>query len=149
MGNLGDFDATRVAPAAPFEPLPPGKYRVQIVQSEMRATKDGSGAYLWLELDVIEGEHWGRKLFDRLNLSNSNPLTVEIAQRQLSSICHAIGKLQVSDSPELHLIPMWVQVRVRPPKGEYDASNVIRYVKRDDDVIAAQSPSGARPRRQR
>ena len=69
-------------------------------------------------------------------MSNPNPLTVEIAQRTLSAICHAVGKLKVSDSPELHLIPMWVQVRVRPPKGEYDASNVIRYLTQESDAVA-------------
>jgi hypothetical protein len=136
MANLGDFDASRVDPATPFEPLPPGKYKVQITQSEMRPTKDGSGSYLWLELDVLEGEHAGRKLFDRLNLNNSNPQTVEIAQRTLSSICYAVGRLKVSDSSDLHLIPMTVDVRVRPPKGEYDASNRIRYLRRDEPPAA-------------
>ena len=56
MANLGaTFDATTVDPATAFEILPPGKYVVQIVASEMRPTKDGGGQYLWLEIDVLEG----------------------------------------------------------------------------------------------
>ena len=90
MARLGEtFDATTVEPNKPLEALPPGRYVVQIVNSEMRPTKDGMGQYLWLELDVLEGEYAGRKLFDRLNLINANPTTVEIAQRTLSAICHA------------------------------------------------------------
>ena len=86
MANIGNFDASTVDPTKPIDLLPPGKYVVQIVASEMRVTKDGMGQYLWLELDVLEGECAGRKLFDRLNLVNNTPSTVEFAQRTLSAI---------------------------------------------------------------
>ena len=97
------FDATSVEPTTAHELLPAGKYRAQIVESEMRVTKNGMGQFLWLMLDILEGEHKGRKIFDQLNLVNPNPTTVEIAQRTLSAICHATGKMHVSDSEELHL----------------------------------------------
>lgn len=125
MAQLG-FDATQVQPNEPFEVIPAGKYKVQIVASEMRPTKDGNGSYLWLELDILEGECQGRKLWDRLNLSNPNQQAVEIAQRTLSAICHATGKVKVQDSEELHFIPMIATVRVRPAGNGYDASNEIR-----------------------
>lgn len=129
MARLNEaFDATTVEPNKPFELLPPGRYVVQIVNSEMRPTKDGMGQLLWLELDVLEGECAGRKLFDRLNLVNANPTTVEIAQRTLSAICHAVGKMQVDDSEQLHLIPLIADVRVQPPKNGYDAQNTLRYL---------------------
>ncbi len=69
----------------------------------------------------------GRKLFDRLNLVNANAQTVEIAQRTLSAICHATGRLQVQDSEDLHLIPMLADVTVKPPKNGYGESNKLRY----------------------
>jgi Protein of unknown function (DUF669) len=141
MAKLGTtFDASNVDPTMPFEALPPGHYLVQIVASEMRPTKDGAGQYLWLELDVLEGEYQSRTLFDRLNLVNPNPTAVEIAQRTLSAICHAIGKMQVQDSDELHLIPMMVDVKVRPPKNGYDASNRVRYL-----PVEETSPQPPRP----
>ena len=128
MARLGEtFDATTVEPNKPIEPLPPGRYVVQIVNSEIRPTKDGMGQLLWLELDVLEGEYAGRKLFDRLNLINANPTTVEIAQRTLSAICHAVGKI-VDDSEQLHLIPLIADVKVQPPKNGYDAQNTLRYM---------------------
>lgn len=129
MASLGHtFDASTVDPTTAFEVLPPGSYRVQIVSSEMRVTKDGLGQYLFLELDVLEGPHAGRKLYDRLNLVNANPDAVEIAQRTLSALCRAAGKMQVSNSEQLHLIPIRVEVKVRPPKGQYGESNTIRYL---------------------
>ena len=81
VANLGTtFDATTVEPNKPLEPLPPGQYRGS-VNSEMRPTKDGRGQHLWVEIDILDGPYAGRKLFDRLNLINTNPTTVEIAQR--------------------------------------------------------------------
>ena len=143
MARLGEtFDATTVEPNKPLEALPPGRYVVQIVNSEMRPTKDGMGQYLWLELDVLEGEHAGRKLFDRLNLVNANPTTVEIAQRTLSAICHATGLMQVDDSEQLHLIPLIADVKVQPPKNGYDASNTLRYLSLDS---GQQQPAAIAP----
>lgn len=135
--KTGDHDAVKTLPhpkgtgptlgepTTAQELLPAGKYRAQIVESEMRVTKNGMGQFLWLMLDILEGEYKGRKIFDHLNLVNPNPTTVEIAQRTLSAICHATGKMHVSDSEELHLIPMTIQVKVKPPKNGYGESNAV------------------------
>jgi len=109
-----NFDASQVEPNAPIEVLPPGDYIVQIVGSEMKSTKDETGQMLWLEYDIIDGEFAGRKMWDRLNLVNKNSQAVEIAQRTLSAICRAVGKMAVSDSEELHFKPLIASVKVRP-----------------------------------
>ncbi|MBF0140230.1 MAG: DUF669 domain-containing protein [Magnetococcales bacterium] len=113
MAQLGGtFDASQVDPSQPQELLPPGDYRVQVINSEMRATKAGTGQYLWLEMDVLDGVHVGRKVYDRINLVNPNQQAVEIAQRTLSAVCHATGRMQVRDSEELHFQPVIVKVAV-------------------------------------
>jgi hypothetical protein len=146
MANLGaTFDATSVDPTTTYQILPAGQYVAQIVSSEMRPTKDGQGQYLWLEIDVIEGEHAGRRLFDRLNLVNANAQTVEIAQRTLSAICHATGRMQVQDSEELHLIPMIADVTVQPPKNGYGESNKIRYRPIEQPAAQARGTRNLRP----
>ena len=131
------FDATGIEPTTGYDVLPAGKYRAQIVESEMRVTRNGMGQFLWLMLDIIEGQYQGRKLFDQLNLVNSNPQTVEIAQRTLSAICHATGKLQVNDSVDLHLVPMTIQVGVKPPQDGYSEKNTIRYLVPEKTTPAA------------
>lgn len=147
MARLDEaFDATDIDPLQPFENLPPGNYRAQIVESEMRATRNGQGQYLWLMLDILDGGYQGRKLFDQLNLINPNPQTVEIAKRSLSAICHATGRIAIVDSEELHLIPMEIVVTVEPPKNGYGARNRIRYVARKkDDAPAARPPTRPAP----
>ena len=140
MADFGHtFDASQIEPSTAYEVLPPGKYLAQIVNSEMRPTRDGMGQYLYLEIDILEGQYAGRKLFDRLNLSNPNPSAVEIAQRTLSSICPAVGRLQVNNSEQLHLVPFVADVKVRPPRGEYGESNSIRYLPR------SQGPTSPTP----
>jgi hypothetical protein len=138
MAQLG-FDATNVEPAAPRDILPAGKYVAHIIASEMKDTSKG-GQYLNLEHEVIDGPHKGRRVWNKLNLVNDNATTVEIAQRQLSSICHAIGMLKVNDSEDLHYKPMLITVKVRPAGkdkqgidrdaqnevGGYEAANGVR-----------------------
>lgn len=142
MAQLG-FDASAVEPSAPFEVLPPGKYQVQIVQSEMRPTRAGDGQFLWLEMDILAGPHAGRKLWDQLNLVNRSQQTVEIAQRRLSAICHAVGRLQVADSEELHFRPMLATVKVKP-EGP-DKQGVHRQAKNEIEGYEPLPGAPARP----
>jgi len=126
MANLGNtFDASTVEPRGDFELLPPGEYVAHIVKSDLQPTKSGNGQALKLELDILEGPYTGRKLFDNLNIVHQNQQAQEIAQRTLSAICHAIGKLQVRDSEELHFKQLKVKVKVRPPQNGYEAQNAI------------------------
>ena len=124
MANLQGFDATKVEPGQPMSALPPGDYLVVIQQSEYKDTKDGTGKYLELVLQVVDGVHKGRKLWDRLNLRNRSQQAQEIAQATLSAICHAVGVLQPKDSSELHDKPMVVTVTTKEYKG--NPSNDVR-----------------------
>ncbi len=77
---------------------------------------------------ISVGSAFGKSTAALCARARTNPTTVEIAQRTLSAICHATGKLQVNDSEELHLIPMTIQVGVKPPKDGYGERNTIRYL---------------------
>lgn len=116
MVALNGFDATQVAPSEPRESLPPGNYEVMIVASKQVDTKAGTGWYIELEMDVIAGQFQGRKVWDRLNLVNPNQQAVEIAQRTLSSICHAVGVLQPQDTEQLHHKPMMLTMKAKADK---------------------------------
>lgn len=128
MALIGHFDATNVAPSEDFSPIPVGEYVVQITDSDVKPTKSGNGHRLELTFEVIDGEFKGRKIWANLNLDNPNPKTVEIAQRELSAICHAVGKLQVSDSQELHYKPLVIRVDIEERDG-YSPRNVVKAYK--------------------
>jgi hypothetical protein len=137
-----NFDATQVDPNKPFDVLPPGKYAVQIVQSEMRESKKTAGNFhVWLEMEVTDGEHKGRKLWDRLNTIHTDPQTVEIANKTLSAICRAVGVMQLRDTEQLHFRRMQATVRVEPAKGDFAASNKVKGY----EPIGGAAPLGQTP----
>jgi hypothetical protein len=143
MAQLGGtFDANEVQPQQAFDVLPPGDYKVQIVQSDMVQNKAGTGQYLWLEMDIVDGQHQGRKLWDRLNLVNPNQQAQEIAQRQLSAICHAIGQLSVQDSEELHFKTLVAQVKVKPRQDTGENTNEVKGYKPVDGQQQAAPAAG-------
>lgn len=128
MAMIGPFDATNVAPAEEFGPIPVGEYPMHIVDSEVKPTRAGTGHYAELTFEVLDGQYKGRRVWVRLNLDNPNPKAVEIAQRELSAICHATGKLQINDTQELHYKPMLCRVDIEQREG-YSPSNVVKSYK--------------------
>ena len=137
----GTFDATEVAPAVPLEVLPPGKYLAHLIESEMLPTKAGDGQLLKLVFEVLEGPAARRRIFDQLNLVNRNEQTVEIAQRTLSAICHAVGQVHVSDSEQLHFKPLIVTQKVEPAGN--DKYGVYREARNKVGGYSAAGPSTA------
>jgi len=142
MANLNGFNANNVDPATDFEPLPVGKYLAVISESEMKPTKSGTGSYLELVFQVIEGEFKGRNLWARLNLDNPNELTVQIARAELSTICRAVGVMQPKDSCELHNLPLFITVKCKRRDDTGDIVNEIKgYAKKE--AATGQPPQEA------
>jgi len=96
-----------IGPSAPQLPVSPKEgWPVVITGSEMVATaNNANNGMLVLSLQIIDGEHRGDEGTYRLNLYHDNAKTVEIANRQLSSVCHVTGKIDAKASEELHNIP--------------------------------------------
>jgi hypothetical protein len=141
MGLL-NFDANQVAPSTGVtEALPAGWYNVAMDESTLKPTKDGAGQYLEIRFNVLDGQYVGRKLFSRLNIRNQNPVAQEIAYKDLSAICHAVGVLQVQDSQQLHGRPLKVKAKVRKATDDYEASNDLTAYKNINEVT--DSPAGA------
>ena len=108
------------------EQLPAGDYEVVIYDSAMKTTKAQTGQYLALTMEIVEGEHKGRKLWDNLNIINPNEQAQTIANEQLSRICDAVGIDDLQDSEQLHNIPLIASVSIAPAKGDYPAKNVVK-----------------------
>lgn len=142
MSNLGPngFDASNIEPTTEFDPLPAGKYVAEVTASEMRSNSKGTGEYLWLEFTVLDGPFATRKVWAQLNLINPSQQAVEIAQRELSALCRAVGKLRVQDSIELHGIPLEINVKIKND-AEYGVSNMIRGYAEIGGEKSAATPS--------
>ena len=148
MANLNGFDANDVDPATEFEPLPQGKYLVVIIDSEMKPTKSGSGHYLELTFQVVNGPYANRLLWSRLNLDNPSMQAVEIARGELSAICRAVGVMTPRDSVELHDLPLVVTVVQKRRDDNGEIVNEIRgYMKKEPAKLdqAQQEMTSAPP----
>ena len=151
MADLRGFDANTVEPSTDFEPIPAGTYEALIIDSAMNTTRSGDGQFLELVFEVIAGPHKGRRLWARLNLTNANELTVQIAKAELSALCRAVNVLAPNDSIELHNIPLILKVGVKRRNDTQELSNVIRgYAKRESSpasvtTAAQRSVSNSTP----
>lgn len=142
MASLS-FNAEDFVEEQRFEPIPEDLYKAVIIDSEMRKTNAGTGSYLMLKFEVLEGAHAGRWVKTNLNLDNPNSKAVEIAQKELSSICRALGKKSIQDSEELHHKALMIKVVIQPGRGEYGPSNQIKAYSPADQLQAVATPAAA------
>lgn len=98
------FDASTVSPQTARAAWPKGKYRVAITQSEIKDS--GDNKMLHYGAKALEklggGEAPASLLLQNLNIKHSNSEAQRIALSELSSICHAIGVLKLTDTSNLH-----------------------------------------------
>ncbi len=126
MASLNGFDASSVEPDSGFVPIPPDRYVAIVTSTEMRPIRNGSGEFLLVELQILEGPCKGRRVWDRLTLKHQNSQTVEIARSQLSALCRAVGVLKPADSSQLHDIPLQITVAIRERSDTGEPANVVR-----------------------
>ncbi len=128
MADLGGvFDANAVQPTS-FDVVPAGEYEAVITNSEMKPTLAGTGRYLNLTLQILNGPCQNRKVFDKLNLDNPSDKAVQIARGTLSAICRAVGVLTPKDSSELHDKPLRIKVAVTK-SDEFGEQNLVKAYK--------------------
>lgn len=142
---LLNFNANEVEPNAPFEVIPAGKYNAVIVESEMKATRAGTGRYLKLVFEITDGEYAGRKLFASINLENPNQDAVRIGRAELSAVCHAVNVLDLQDTVQLHNLPMVITVRVKKNQ-DGEPTNEVRGYEAAAVVRTPAAPPAAQPR---
>lgn len=139
------FDQTEIAQAqkgGDFAPIPAGTYIAQINRSEIKSTKAGTGSYLSLGFQIVEGEYEGRMIFQNITLANPNQVAAQIGREQLAQLAGACGIYQLGDSQELHGIPMQIRVGIEVDKtGQYEPSNNIKKFM----ALQGQAPSVQAP----
>jgi hypothetical protein len=130
------FDASQVPEQRDFSALPEGQYVVIATASEEKPNSKGTGTYLQITFEVLDGPCKGRKLWARMNLKNPNQTAVEIAHRELAAICRAVGVIKPADSSELHNRPLLVTVGVEVDDKRRESNNIKRY-----DAVAGGTPA--------
>lgn len=151
-----NFDATKVAPADTYEPLPPDWYQAVMVKSELKPTR--SGSQLACQFKIINHPKYSdRVVFANITLQNTNSEDAQnMGKRQLSAIGHAVGVLNITNSELLHNKPLQIKVTVKPavyqvegdPKSgvKYAEGNEVKAFKEvEGKGVAAAKPQSATP----
>lgn len=126
MAFIGDFKRDSLPKGEGFTPVPAGWYIVTISGSEVKETKDGTGTYIKLVLDIQGPSHAGRKIFSNINIRNKSPDAERIGLQQLREIMEAGGLDDVTDSDQLIGVTLEAKVAVKPASGDYEAGNEIK-----------------------
>ena len=94
------IDFNTIEDAKDFSPLPEGKYSCKLAEIEEASTKNGDE--MWkLRLEVVEGAHAGRYVFDNLVFSAA-------AMKRVKLICSRLG---IDVSGEVNLTPAMLKGR--------------------------------------
>lgn len=113
-----------------FEPIPKDNYVLQIVESDYKPNSNRNGHFLSLKMEVQEGEYKGRIIYRNLNLDNPSSKAVEIANKELATICRACSKTRgIEDSEELHGIDFIASIVVKKGSGDSADQNEVQSYK--------------------
>ena len=134
-----NFNANDVDPNVSFDPIPAGKYLAVITDSQMKPTRNGTGEYLQLQFEVVDGQYKGRKVWERLTLKHSNETTVKIARGNLSAVCRAIGVMAPKDSIELHNVPLVINVACKKRDDNGELTNAIKGFEKREAATASRA----------
>lgn len=142
-------DAPAAAAPRNYGPLPAGDYPVVITESDVKATKAGTGQYIELVMQVTDGEYSGRRLWERLNVNNPNKTAEDIAKAALGQLLLAVDVVNMEDTRQLHDVPFVVGVEIdrkEPERNKIVAySRIISAPKAAPAPVARPAAAGARP----
>ncbi len=110
-----------------FTLLPKGKYNAVIHETDYRENKKQNGHFLEIKFTINEGEFVGSELRSYLNLDNPSAVAVDLANKELATICRAVGKVAIEDSEELHGHELTLDVDIDPGKGDNPDRNKISF----------------------
>lgn len=135
------FDASSVPPSTERTLIPADtEVLAHITDSELKPMTSGNGTKLSLTFTIIDGEYKNRKIWDDLNVQHSNPETQKIAQQDLSSLCVAVGVINLTDTVQLHNKPVKLKLKIRKDPG-YNPKNVVSAYK----PATAGAPAFSKP----
>src|SRR5262252_1600918 len=106
-----------------FPPVAAGWHVVEGIEAKWKAPTEKQGPqYLWLRLDINEGEYLGRCLFATFHLNSTNPTAREIAEERLEELMTAVGVDDLKHTDQLLNKLFKVRVAIKYSE-EYGSQN--------------------------
>lgn len=93
------------------EPLKPGRYEAVIIESEMKPIKSGVGMGINFTFELVgDSPAKGRKVWTWINYQHPKAEAQRIGQEELARLCKAVGVSNLTDTEQLHNIPLIIIV---------------------------------------
>ena len=116
---LQDFDASKVAPQQPsgMGSHPCGMHDFQITNTFLKPSENNAHLMLHVEFTSPAGRHVERFIVD-----GNSPQAIEIANKQISAICHAVGIFRLTYPKHPDGLPIFDQAahELRGARGKMD-----------------------------
>lgn len=125
--------------------VPKGWYPSMVKSTEIKLTNGGDGAYILVSAQILAGPHKDAMWFVQFNIKNASEKALEIAQKQLSALCHAVNVLDMTDTDQLKNIPFFVRLKFvdaeKNPDGtvKYDEKNEPTAFRNQSDQAAIEA----------
>ena len=110
-----------------YNPIPEGIYTVMVSKVQDKETKKG-GKMLSLGMEVVDGQHKGRWIWENINYVNSNATAQLIGEQTLKAICEEIGRPRLGSPDELVGVPFKIKVKITRNDFKDELENVMSYV---------------------
>ena len=96
-----------------FAIIPAGRYKAVIVADRVTPTKNGTGKMLELKVQIVDGQHAGESLTDRINIINTSAQAQAIGQGRLKRICGLTGcPFPPADTAMMYGKPLEITVKI-------------------------------------
>ncbi len=130
--NFDELNLSTVQAAGSIQPLPAGEYLGTIVEANDEAgeTRDGVPTRaVSVRVDISEGEHQGRRIYDRLIVVHPTEIAQQIGRSRLKSLIEAAAP-GAKTSAELIGKTVLASVKVAPRKDTGEMRNEVRAYRR-------------------
>jgi hypothetical protein len=119
-----------------YKEMPDGSHPVMITKHEYKKTRNG-GDMLTLEIECIDGPNKGVKVFENLNVVNSNEVAQNIAHSKLKGYFAAVGSPESIEEGDLMRKPFGIKTKTKQ-NGEYRNTDI--FILDDIPGAGAQAP---------
>lgn len=120
-----NFRTSEIDTSSNFAPVPSGVYQVELTKAEEQLSKSGN-TYLKCELEILSGDYRGRKLWNNFNLLHTSDMAREIAMKEFTMMCNAMGVADPVNTDQLLHIPFAVSVKLESNNSDGSDRNVIK-----------------------
>lgn len=135
------FNAEEMPESSSPNALPAGWQTFTIKDAEVKVTKNGTGQYIKLRMDVTGGDFDGRVIFENVNVRNANEVAERIGRQQLGEIMRAIGLASVSDTDEFIGGTLMAKLAVKKDAEYGDENGEVNVIKSFKAVDGSTAPA--------